>query len=715
MQAESRRLVQGDPTLSEVREEEEKWANLRSRLQPQLAALARAAASVDADIGALTARLAVWQATAPSVQEADLPPELLERLEKLPLELTKDRKELEARRADVLKLQAQLAELERQARESTTRLSQVRTAAVDRIFLQDAPPLWSSQAYVGDGQAGERVAEAWREQVQAAEEYVATHLGNLLLHLVMGGLLTLGLAQAGRRVHGWSEGDPALARPLAVFQAPLTMTLILSLLFLDDLYPDSPRLFNAVVIALALLPSGRLLARLLDPRYRPLLGLLIVNFLLDQVRYVLQAVPLSGRLLFLLQLAGCWLCLSLYLVRHRRERKPAPLLRVACWLALAASGLGALACLAGYVSLAEVVGRTALVAGYLAVLLAALLTVADALILLALRVPPLSLLSLVRNHRPMLRLRLRFLVGLGLGWLWLTFIGDQLTLLEPTRAGLQWVADQGLRVGELKIQLGDLFAVGVVLLAAMALSRFLRFLLEEDVYSRVELPRGVPYALSTTLHYSVLVVGVLVAMSAVGVDTSRFTVLAGALGVGLGFGLQNIVNNFVSGLILLFERPVKVGDAVRVGSQAGDLLRVGLRASVVRTWEGAEVIVPNGTLISQEVTTWSNAPRRLEIKLGVAYGTDPERMLALLEETARAHPEVAAEPRPEALFLDFGDSALLFQLRATTSSGHASRVRSQLLVALNRALKEAGIEIPFPTRTLVVAEGPPGPDANQRR
>ncbi|MBW2281429.1 MAG: mechanosensitive ion channel, partial [Deltaproteobacteria bacterium] len=216
-------------------------------------------------------------------------------------------------------------------------------------------------------------------------------------------------------------------------------------------------------------------------------------------------------------------------------------------------------------------------------------------------------------------------------------------------------------------------------------------------------PRGVPYAISTSAFYVMLMVGFFAAVAAAGMDLSRFAILAGALGVGIGFGLQNVVNNFVSGLILLFERPIKTGDTIEVGLLLGEVKRIGIRASTVRTWQGAEVIVPNGDLISGQVTNWtlSDHNRRIDVDVGVKYGTDPERVLQLLLDVAAAEDRILEMPAPSALFRGFGDSSLDFRLRAWTSrSEEWVRIHSDLNVAVNRALAEAGIEIPFPQRDL---------------
>jgi small-conductance mechanosensitive channel len=164
-----------------------------------------------------------------------------------------------------------------------------------------------------------------------------------------------------------------------------------------------------------------------------------------------------------------------------------------------------------------------------------------------------------------------------------------------------------------------------------------------------------------------------------------------------------VVNNFVSGLILLYERPVQLGDMVEVGGVIGEVKRIGMRSSTVRTLQGAEVIVPNGNLISDQVVNWtfSDRRRRMEVKVGVAYGTDPERVLELLRQVARENTGVLADPEPVALFLGFGDSSLDFELRAWTPLFESWWLtQSELNVAVNRAIADAGIEIPFPQRDL---------------
>jgi small-conductance mechanosensitive channel len=195
----------------------------------------------------------------------------------------------------------------------------------------------------------------------------------------------------------------------------------------------------------------------------------------------------------------------------------------------------------------------------------------------------------------------------------------------------------------------------------------------------------------------------MMAISLIGLNLTSLAFLTGALGIGVGFGLQNIVNNFVSGLMLLFERPFKVGDMVVVDNETGTVKKIGLRSTVIETFDRSELIVPNSLFISGKVTNWtrSNQIARVRITVGVAYGSDIERVLSLLKEAAETDHRVLSNPEPNPLFLRFGDSALEFELHSwITDVKDMLSVRSALCQAIAGRFQAAGIEIPFPQRDL---------------
>ncbi|MBW2237114.1 MAG: mechanosensitive ion channel, partial [Deltaproteobacteria bacterium] len=203
----------------------------------------------------------------------------------------------------------------------------------------------------------------------------------------------------------------------------------------------------------------------------------------------------------------------------------------------------------------------------------------------------------------------------------------------------------------------------------------------------------------------ILIFGLLLALGAAGVDLSRVTLLAGAFGVGIGFGLQNIVNNFVSGLILLFERPIQVGDTIEVQGLMGEVRRIGPRSSTVRSFDGAEVIVPNGTLISDNVVNWtlSDRRRRVILPLTLARGSDPEQVLQILRDVADANETVLKDPGPLVRFCGYDDGALSFELRAWIPRFEEGfGVQTALWTDIERRFLAAGVEVPYPQRDVHV-------------
>lgn len=264
------------------------------------------------------------------------------------------------------------------------------------------------------------------------------------------------------------------------------------------------------------------------------------------------------------------------------------------------------------------------------------------------------------------------------------------------------VLTEGKKIGNLDFTLANILIFFFVIWLSIMVTRIIIRILEKDVYTRVTTAKGVPATISLLLRIALITGGFFLAAGAAGMELTNLSIVLGAFSVGIGFGLQNIFNNMVSGLILAFERPIKVGDVVQVGELMGTVKSIGLRSSTVRSYEGAEVIVPNGNLISNEMINWtlSDSNKRMDLRLGVAYGTDPEQVIRLMEETAAEFPDVWKDPAPRAYFLEFGDSSLNFRMLAWSTLEKRLEVESDLMVTINRKLKEAGIEIPFPQRDL---------------
>ena len=260
----------------------------------------------------------------------------------------------------------------------------------------------------------------------------------------------------------------------------------------------------------------------------------------------------------------------------------------------------------------------------------------------------------------------------------------------------------GIKVGDAEITIGSVAIFVLVIWISIVVTRIIRHVLEKDVFPRMETAKGVPSTVTLLLRIILITCGFFLAAAAAGIKLSNLSIVLGAFSVGIGFGLQNIFNNMVSGLILALERPIKVGDVVQVGELIGSVMSIGLRSSSVKSFDGAEVIVPNGNLISNEMINWtlSDSNRRMDIRVGVAYGSDTDAVIKILQDIALEHPLVDKTPPPKAYFTAFGDSSLDFRLLAWTHIDHRLVVESDLNGSINKALKKAGIEIPFPQRDL---------------
>ncbi len=225
-----------------------------------------------------------------------------------------------------------------------------------------------------------------------------------------------------------------------------------------------------------------------------------------------------------------------------------------------------------------------------------------------------------------------------------------------------------------------------------------------NILSKSKLDLGVRIAIGTIFRYTIIFIGILVVLQTVGIDLSTITVLAGALGVGIGFGLQNVTNNFVSGIIILFERPIKVGDRIEVGDVSGDVTNISMRSTTVLTNDNINIIIPNSDFISTKVINWSYTDRnvRFSIPVGVSYKEDPKIVREVLLQVAEENEGVLKRPPADVLFKEFGESSLNFILRVWTREyiNKPWILKSQLYFATFEKFKEKGIEIPFPQRDL---------------
>ncbi len=652
-----------------------------------------------------------WNQLQRAAASRDAPDSLLQQIDETFTEIDELSAAVEEQRNEVLSLLVEVSD-------STSRIAAFRADAAAyrrqmrlQSVTQAERPIWEIRL----GSLGDDLPQHLLSKVQSDGGHLASYIRDNAPRLTLifvgffGGTL-LPLLRLKRPAEHLAAEDPVAERALAVISPGWPLALLVALFATLSLAPaPAPEIFYRLLRFLLPLPAAALAIRVLGGSFRTSILIVAGALALFPLRPYFELSPLLDRLVLLGQCLAVGTALAVDIVRGLRlpvlqERwRPARLWLIKAAIALLAISI--LAAIIGQIGTARALRDGVTGSLGFGLVFITLFIALDSLFMTWIQTGFAQSLNLVKVHGPTIERFVRRLLAVvgGLAWLYSTIFA--FGLKDDLPLALEKVLGLGVSVRAVEITLGEVLSfVGIVALSFL-LARVVCFFLDEEFLPRLHLQRGLPYAISTVVRYVILLSGFSLALVAAGLDLSKATLLAGAFGVGIGFGLQNVVNNFVSGLILLFERPIQVGDTVEVESLMGEVTRIGIRASTVATFQGAEVIVPNGDLISKQVVNWtlSNRRRRVEIDVGVAYGSSPEEVIEILLGTARQHPDVSADPESVVVFTGFGDSSLDFQLKCWVARFElALSVASELRVAVNRALAEAGIEIPFPQRDINV-------------
>ncbi|WP_158238430.1 MULTISPECIES: mechanosensitive ion channel family protein [Luteimonas] len=695
------------------------WLFQARRLARWRADLADATARQAGDAAGLAARREAWEATAAAGQE--LPAALRQRVDEVGAELARAESALSDPLSRLISLGRRGNAVDARIQAARDRVAAAIAAYDIGLLRQDAPPLWRMTGTVAgpDDATADVIRGGLEIESRFAREYLQADrsrgLRALQTLLVCSLPLLLWLAWHSR---GPIRAGQVSATEATVLARPVSCWMLVIVIGVFAFQPDAPMLTHQVALLLAVIP----VLRLLPASRRSLLGpapyVASALFLLLRVGFVFLSSATAYRLyilgLTLLGLAAAgWL-----LWRARRTGHAAhtgrlgQALRGAVHVGALLFAVALVANVAGNVSLAETLTGGVIDAIYFALLLGAGLTVVATWIQLLFKRPGVSRFRLARDHAgPAVQVLLHLLVVVAVvGWVVYTL--DRFRVLAPVHASLSALLSYGWALGDLRLSLGHVLLFVLTVVIAFWLAKTVRLVLDTEVLSRMSLPHGVANSVASLSYYAVLLLGLVGALSAAGFKASQLTFVLGALGVGVGLGLQNVVNNFVSGLVLIFERPFQPGDVVEVGGTTGRVVDIGMRATRVATFDGASVVVPNGQLISQQLVNWTlrDRSRRLEVRVGVAYGSAPGEVEAVLSEVARATPGVATSPAPVVLFDGLGTVAMEFVVRAWTHEYEdAGTIRSALVARLYDGLLARGIGLAHAAGTVYPAPPPPAP------
>jgi small-conductance mechanosensitive channel len=650
----------------------------------------------------------IWEVTDTDAENENVPSQMLLRIKELMSTINEVQGKYRKRMDEIISLQNIISEKVNFINTVIDSIDDLLSDKQLEIFSIDSKPLWEALETEEEPNISEYFSENLKRHSATLSEFYVNYKQNIFIHLIIFIVLLAFLLSLRRFGNKLIMDKDAAEISKEILNHPYSVAILVTLLLNQYLYPQAPNLISKLAQIMSLIPVLRLLPVLYAKRvYQMLLTFIVIYFL--NLIYVLSSEQALIHRIFLLLITIFSLAYLIWFLRKKmlesvesnnRLAKFGTFITILFSIFLAISIFSNLI---GNVSLAGLLTPASLASIYMVFIFLTSSLVVIGLLNLIFSTKFAHFSRIVRVHPQKIRDNISKFIYFISSLLWIYFTLKAFTIFEFVYDFLDTIISERLEIGSVDISLGDVLVFFLAIYASVMISRFIRFLLEEDILVRMKLPRGVPAAISMLTNYAIIALGLVIAFSAAGIELNKFAIMFGALGVGIGFGLQNIVNNFISGLILIFERPIQLRDTVAQGSLYGTVTRIGIRSSTIRTFDGAEVIVPNANLISNEVTNWtlSDRRRRIQILVGVAYGTDPEKVIKILRETITNREDIAETPEPMILFREFGESSLNFDLRFWTSDSSGwMELQSNVNVEINNAFKKAGIEIPFPQRDL---------------
>ncbi|MCV2353730.1 mechanosensitive ion channel [Paucibacter sp. B2R-40] len=713
------------------------WQLHEREIARSRAELARVLQSRSEDAADLAARRNIWQAT--RVSAADSAPALVQRVDEL-IALAQQGE------ADLAGPLAKLLERGRTASALAAHVHNMGNAVQTRIedldrrlLVIDAPPLWQAAA---SDEASEPVSVGLRSSLEIERGFARDHdasSAKLLPVLVLLALLLLPVMfWLKRRARQMVKDGQASALTMQILSRPLAAWLVLVALGAMFYDLQGPIMRQQIVMLLAWVPVLVLLQRRIPPAVGPWAYLSAVFYFFNVVAslfvgsllvYRLGLLALNVLMLITLGVLG-WRALRIPALMETSDDElaeaaglnaaaltasaqpaagevkassqvpkwlPAGLLLLACAVLLAS----ALSNVLGNISLTTMLTGAVLDSSYAALALYAGASVLVALLQVLLARPKMAQLSKrhVGTLVPVVVRLGRILLVLG----WVVYALQDFRIYRPMYEVLMAALTFQVALGGLTLSLGSVVAFVVASWASFWVARTLRTLLAEDVLPALKLPLGVGQSVSTISYYCVLIFGLLTALAAAGFKVGELAIVFGALGIGIGLGLQDVVRNFVAGLILMFERPIRPGDVVDVAGLTATVRDIGLRATTLTTFDGADVVLPNGMILADKLVNWTltGNSRRINIDVSTCYEVSPQQTIAMLIGIAQDLDGIASFPPPSALLTGLTPGALTFNVRAwTTQQADWVAVRSAFAMRIRDAFAEANIVVPLPQREL---------------
>ncbi len=598
-------------------------------------------------------------------------------------------------------------------------LNTLKNSEVYDLFYLRHKPLWQASFKDSDRDEGEKdEVESISENILGISKFVKTSEHSFYLYILFVGLMVLLMILLRKTFQKYpfneQDGDLQNAKDIILNNSIVSMVFI-ALVFARLFFTNTPMLFGNIIVLLILILSIPLVQPYMYKRFKKIVYFIVLFYVLDTAKTYMWFTSGQYRIYLLIEailVVGVLLAFTRPYLKTRKMKignfglfliRLTPLVYALLFVSIISNVLG-------YTNLTDLTLKVSTQSGVMTLVFYAILMIAGGI--------STGLIHWHFNTRGIDEEEKKFALELKLlriirviafiGW-FLFFLG-MIDLLTPLNQFFTDILSEPYKFGSITFTMGDILRFIVILTIAFLSTSIISFLFDsgEVSFKLIKLPKGVPAAISLVVRYFIIGFGIVLALSSLGIDLSKFNLMAGALGLGIGFGLQTVISNFVSGLILVFERPIHVGDTVEVNNLLGTVNRIGVRSSSIITFDGAEVVVPNNNLIANDLINWtlSDSIKRVEILIGTTYGSDPNQILEILMNAAMSSKDTLKNPAPQALFSQFGESSLDFKLRFWVHYEVGLQAKSDVSIEVYNQFAKHNIEIPFPQRDLHIKDMP---------
>ncbi len=567
------------------------------------------------------------------------------------------------------------------------------------IFVKDSPPIWETKAIKQDSGSIFRDTKVFfNDSIDSVKIYLDFQGGRILLHFIIILLIYLFLFFTQGYIKDSISQKHIELKPCV--EHPLSSAYIYSIFIVSFFKSEYPVILFELYLIFVFYPVYQLIIRQVLPKNKIWL---ICFSILYTVQMVFNHITFSSyyERLFLLFFELLVFIYYLYIYQIQKYQRP----QIAQLFILSAIvfAIAIVTNIQGTVKLSSLLTIATINTTGISILIYIYYKISWVIILILSERKPFSELNIIKDKKEESITRLMKLIKLLLIYLFFKTVLKQYKLEDLWIETWHGIITKSWIVGNVIITLGDFLNFFIVIVITIVLARLIKYMLKDEVLPRFIKFRGIPNAIASTVFYLIILLGFLIAAFSTGIEWSKINLALGAIGVGVGFGLQNLVYNFIAGLVLTYERPVQVGDVIEIHTLRGEIKEIGVRSSRLQTYDGAEVVVPNGNLISNEVINWtlSNNHKRQELRFIVSSNADPKEVIEILRNAVMDCPNAIIEPSPLPLFEGFTDEGTLnFKLLFWTHVNSGLSTKSAIAFAVYDEFKARGYEFPIQQSTI---------------